>query len=65
MEKNKWDEMRAAYREAETQIRAADIIINEMARILRGRLRNVSYGYLTTLKRELRDYNIHTRKWKT
>ncbi|MEN6431293.1 MAG: hypothetical protein ABFD06_00130 [Smithella sp.] len=60
---NKWDEMRESYREAERQIQAADAIVNDMAGMLQGRLRKVSTYKLSQLKRELREFNIHTGKW--
>ena len=60
---NKWDEMRIAYKEAETQVRAADEIINDMARMIRGKLHKVPGSVLADLKRELRDFNIHTKEW--
>jgi len=55
---NKFDEMREAMQEAEDTLRAA-------ARLLSGRMRKVNSSYLIAqLKRELRDFNIHTGKWK-
>jgi hypothetical protein len=61
---NKWDEMRAAFMEAEETVRSADAIINAMARMLCGRLGKVSPGYLKSIKRELKDFNIQTGRWK-
>lgn len=61
---NRFDEMRAAVNEAESTLRAVDSIAEQLARMLVGRLRKVSSYYLSKLKRELRDYNIHTGKWK-
>ena len=60
---NKWDEMREAFKEAEIAVKAADAITNDMARMLRGRLRKVDGWLLADLKRELRDFNIHTSRW--
>jgi hypothetical protein len=64
---NKWDEMRAAYKEAEAQVKASDAIIIDMARMLRGRLRTMGkYNggqFLAALKRELRDFNSNTQRW--
>lgn len=61
---NKWDEMRLAYQEAENQIKSADGVVNDMANMLRGRLRKVNQFYLKQIKRELRDFNIGTGRWK-
>ena len=60
---NKWDEMRAAYIEAERQVQATDTIINNMASMLRGRLRKVDAFYLKELKRELRSFNAGWGQW--
>ena len=35
-----------------------------MARLLQGNLRHVPSHVLTNLKRELRDFNMHTGSWK-
>ena len=62
---NVWDEMRAAMGEAKERIRAADSVSEDMARLLRGRLRLVNSAYLLRgLKRELRDFDMTTAKWK-
>ncbi len=62
---NKHDEMRLMIEEARATFRAADRCANDIANILRGRLRSgdVSGFALTALKKELRDWNIHTGKW--
>lgn len=61
-------EMEQAIKQAEQTFRAADNNATAMARMLKGRLRKVEVGWngevLAALKRELRDYNIHTRTWK-
>lgn len=66
---NKWDEMRAVYKEAEMQIQSADAIIEDMAKMLVGRLRKINSYHggiaLQRLKRELRAFNIQTRRWKS
>ena len=61
-----WDEMNAALKDAEITIRQAEVRINDMARIVAGRLRlaGVSSYYLYKLKKELKNYNIHTGQWK-
>ena len=55
-----------AYEDAERTIRAVDNIVAGMARMIVGRLRssNASMSTLAALKRELRDYNMHTGTWK-
>lgn len=62
---NKFDEMRAAVSDAESTLRAADSVVNDLARLLKGRLRKVDSGYLlAALKNELKDFNAHTKTWK-
>ena len=62
---NIFEDIRRAVVQAETTLRAADTVADSMARLLAGRLRHVASGYvLTKLKRELRDWNIHTGSWK-
>lgn len=62
---NQFDAMRAAVREAQDTLRAADEMARDMARLLRGRLRNVPPGLLRDLKRELTAFNAHTGDWKS
>ncbi len=61
---NPYDDMRAAVESARATFRAADNAADAMANTLRGRLRHVSGWQLAQLKRELRDFNIHTGRWK-
>lgn len=62
---NAFDEVRAAVRAAEDQLRAADEVAYNMAYLLRGRLRKVdSKSILAALKHELADFNAVTGKWK-
>lgn len=61
---NKIDEVRAAVDEAKIALRAADSVAATMAHLLVGRLRHVPTWTLSYLKRELRDYNIHTGTWR-
>jgi hypothetical protein len=66
---NKWDTMRTAYKEAETTIKAADFMIADMAEMIVGRLKQIDNTYwngtvLSKLKRELRDFNIQTKRWR-
>lgn len=60
---NAWDEMRIAMDEAKARMDAVDSYASEMARLLQGRLRHCSRYVLAELKRELRDFNIHTKEW--
>lgn len=69
IEGNKFDAVRAAVVEAAALNRAVDAQAADMARLLRGRLRTVSNNIggatvLQDLKRELRDFNANTGKWK-
>lgn len=61
---NPFDELRAALDQARMLNRALDNQADSMAHLLVGRLRNLSPYRLSALKRELRDYNIHTGRWK-
>lgn len=62
---NIFDEMRNAVAEARNTLSAADNISNSMACLLEGRMRKVwNKEALCAIKKELRDYNIHTREWK-
>lgn len=61
---NKFDEMRAAVREAEMTLDAAKCIARQMVSMLPGRLRGCDGGDLARLKRELRKFNIHTGAWR-
>jgi len=65
---NKWEEMRNAFREAEATVHSADAVIEDMAIMLVGRLKQIkSYSgedALASLKTELRDFNIQTKRWK-
>lgn len=61
---NQFDQMHAAVSEAEATLRAADCFADKMARLLVGRLRQVSPWVLRALKKELAAYNAHTKEWK-
>lgn len=61
---NKFDEMRTAVNEAKVMICAADNVAHDMAALLRGRLTRVGSYVLADLKKELRNFNMHTRRWK-
>lgn len=57
-------EMRKAVDEAKTTMRAADNVANDLAIILKGRLRSVYDWNLKELKKELESFNAKTGKWK-
>jgi hypothetical protein len=61
---NAWDEVRNALSEARSVMRAADENANDMAEILKGRLRHVHPYKLAVLKRELRDFDLRVKEWK-
>jgi len=63
---NTWDDMKRAINDAKTIIRTADGYAADMARIIVGHLRScrVSADTLSTLKRELRDWDMHRATWK-
>lgn len=58
------EEMESAIRDAELVLKRADYATSLMARVIRGRLRHADRWVVADLKRELRDYNIHTSEWK-
>lgn len=59
------DELREAVSDARSKLRSADRVADDLADLLVGRLRKgVSAYKLKQLKRELRDFNIHTGSWK-
>jgi hypothetical protein len=58
-----WNDMKTAVEEAQRTMSAVDSQVNFMARLLEGRLHSVNSSTLGRLKRELRDYNIHTGRW--
>ena len=62
-------EMKASLDEAQRVLNAADSIADDLAKMLVGRLRHASKYHtgaiaLDNLKRELRDCDINTQKWK-
>lgn len=61
---NAWDAVSAALAESRRIDAAIKDHAAKIARLLPGRLRYVSDDVLTDLKNELRDFNIHTGKWK-
>lgn len=61
---NPFDAIRSAVQEARDLNRAVDQQSNALADLLQGRLRTITPGRLAALKRELRDFNMHTGHWK-
>jgi len=60
-----WSEANTAFEDAKRTLNRADDVATNLARILVGRLRKVySDSALADLKRELKDFNIHTSTWK-
>jgi len=58
-------EMSDAVEDAQRTMNLVDSMADRFARMLIGRLRKVnSCWVLAELKRELKDYNIHTGQWK-
>lgn len=61
---NEWDQVRDAVAAARRLDSALNQYANAMAETMIGRLRSVnSTSTLAKLKRELRDFNIHTGRW--
>ena len=66
----RFHEMFEAMNEAERTLKLADEQSEKMARLLSGRLRMASRSYfgaraVADLKRELRDFNMQTCRWKS
>ncbi len=64
MSGNPFDALRQAVAEARQMNSAVDRQADSLAELLDGRLRHVSGYRLEKLKRQLRDFNIHTGRWK-
>jgi hypothetical protein len=58
-----FEEMVEAVRDARRTIHAADSQANDVAYLLEGRLRHCDGYVLAKLKRELKDFNPHTKEW--
>lgn len=60
-------EVKEAVQRAEYQLYRAEACVKDMAYLCAGRLRSarVSHDVLVKMKRELADYNIHTKRWKS
>lgn len=59
-----YEQTRAYFREAKARINSADVVVDDIARLLEGRLRRVNASTLRRLKRELRDFDMTTGNWK-
>ena len=61
-----WIEMNTAVNEAKAALDKADLFTNQMASMIKGKLRSgkVSPATLTAFKKELRDFNMQTYRWK-
>ena len=61
-----WNDFKTAFDDAKNTVRQADSVVADMARMVAGRLKNsnVSHYVLEELKKELADYNLHTKEWK-
>lgn len=58
-------EMEQAVDSAKAELRRADTVATSLAYLLVGRLRHVKGACpLAALKKELRNFNIHTGMWK-
>lgn len=62
---NAWDEVRQAIALAKDAEKAIAAHSDAMTELLIGNLWKVSSCRLARLKRELRDFNIQTREWKS
>lgn len=57
-------EIKQAADQARTELSRIDLMANDLADLLVGRLRHVSWiSTLIALKKELRKFNIHTGRW--
>jgi len=61
---NYWDEIRNALDAAKEADTAVKMHARQMGGLLVGKCRHLSCSDAEALKRELQDYNIHTRNWK-
>lgn len=57
-------EIRRELASCKQRIESADGDISALAGLMVGRLRHCDVWDLASLKRELRDFNIHTKEWK-
>lgn len=61
-----YDDVARAVRTARERVKMGDKIVREVSDLMAGRLRtaDIPAHTLKELKRELRDFNIHTGTWK-
>ena len=59
------DDMDELLRRVAVNTTIADTTANKIAKFLVGRLRVVDSYWLIILKRELSDFNAHTKRWKS
>ena len=62
----KWYEINEAIEDAKETTRVVDVKVNQMAGIISGKLKicDVDSDILCKLKSELKNFNMHTFKWK-
>ena len=59
-----WDDFRKCFADAERTMKQADDVAENMADMLRGRLRKVSPYILKQLKHEISQFNARDCTWK-
>ena len=61
-----WSDFTSAVKAAKADVERGDSAIRELAELMCGRLRvaGISEDVLAGLKRELKDFNMQTWKWK-
>jgi hypothetical protein len=59
-----FNEMTTAVAEARETLRIAAIYKDRMCELILPEIRNLSASNLCALKRELKNYDMHERKWK-
>ena len=61
-----WTEALETIEDAKNTMEKADLLVRKLSGLMAGRLRSadVSCYVLEKLKRELRNYNIQTQRWK-
>jgi hypothetical protein len=59
-----WSEFSDAVRDARNTLQLADDAVRDLGGLLPGRLHKVSTYDLRRIKRELRDFDMVTGKWK-
>lgn len=61
-----FEQMSEAVRDAERTLNRAKYMVKKMAPLVAGQLEHgdIDHWTLAKMKRELANYNIHTRRWK-